>query len=126
MEGWKLFSLDVACIASKHRDVEVIVREGALNQVASTNFRSTGKCRPSLRMTREWKVWSVAAAVTLLIHALLIGSLAVGSGHRSERPPLKEGFRAIDRNADGSEVVSVLFFVEEQSITTPDEQNDSA
>jgi hypothetical protein len=127
MEGWKPFSLDVARIAShRSREVEVTVLGDELNQSATKTARPARTLWQPQRITREWKVLSAGAAISFLVHALLIGSLALGSGHRPVRSPLKEGFRAVERNADGTELVSVLFFVKDQAVTSPDKQNDSA
>jgi|SRR5882724_1308452 len=75
---------------------------------------------------KPWGLWSGAMLVTIVLHSLLIGSLVLGSTVHRTRPPMKEGFAAVARNADSSERVSVLLFLNDNSISAPDQQNDSA
>jgi hypothetical protein len=76
--------------------------------------------------SKPWSTWSAALLVTVVVHLLLVGSLTLGTGKRASRPPEKEGFQSVDRNAGGTEVVSVLIFVPDKSIHLAEEANESA
>ncbi len=75
---------------------------------------------------KPWSMWSGALLLTMVVHSLLLGSLVLGSGTHRTRPPMKEGFSAVARNSDGSESVSVLLFFNDSSISSSDQDNESA
>jgi hypothetical protein len=75
---------------------------------------------------KPWRAWSGAAIATIVVHVVFVGSLTLGTGKRAARPPENEGFQSLGHNRDGTELVSVLFFVNDKSIRTPEEGNESA
>ncbi|MES1190873.1 MAG: TonB C-terminal domain-containing protein [Steroidobacter sp.] len=81
--------------------------------------------RSSWNGLRRWPVWSAATIFTVLLHALLLGSLIAGSSSRKHRVPHTEGAFAT-QNTDATEFVSTLIFIRDHSITTPQTQQDSA
>src|SRR5215831_10671572 len=75
---------------------------------------------------KPWTLWSGGLIVTLIIHSLLITSLVLGTGKLVKRPPLREGFQAVEQNLDGTEFVSAMVIVRDKSIQTPDQDSNSA
>jgi len=110
----------------RRRALDVVVLTAPFDDAAILRRTDRSHSPLALRIDNQWKIWRIGAFVTFVVHALLFGSLAVGSGHRKVLPPLIEGFQAVEHNAEGLELVSALLFVNDHSITTPDDQNASA
>jgi hypothetical protein len=74
---------------------------------------------------KPWGKWSGAAFFTLVIHAFITSSLLLGTEGKTPKRPLTEGFQAASDNPTGTEFVSVMVFVNDKSITLPEEQDPS-
>jgi hypothetical protein len=105
-------------------DVVVLDEEPTNTTPRGTHPKSK---QPSLSVhSKPWSTWSVALLVTVFVHVFVVGSLTLGTGKRASRPPENEGFQSVGRDAAGTEPVSVLIFVPDKSIHTPEEANESA
>jgi hypothetical protein len=105
-------------------DVVVLDEEPTNTTPRGTHPKSK---QPSLSVhSKPWSTWSLALLVTVFVHVFVVGSLTLGTGKRTSRPPENEGFQAVSRDAAGMEPVSVLIFVPDKSIHMPEEANESA
>ena len=64
--------------------------------------------------------------MTVVVHSLLIGSFALGTGMNHARPPQTEGFQSTAHSADATEFVSTFLVLTDHTISTPDQDTDSA
>jgi hypothetical protein len=108
--------------------VEVIVLDNSwLEPSASLPSPKPSKHGPQIAQ-HSWKLWGIRAGAALLtagLHLLAASSLLVGQHSRKSQPPMSEGM-AVAANADEtSEVVSVLFIFNDNSVTPPEQRQES-
>ena len=74
----------------------------------------------------RWLTQGLAAAITVVMHVMLIGSALLGTPGRPPLKPLNEGAPASDPNSNATEFVTTLLLLNDRSITPQDRPIDES
>jgi hypothetical protein len=118
----RLRSLCMTRLAPSEQSDVIVIDDPWPEIVAARRNAIFGLTMPA---RKPWNLWGSGAVLTIAVHFLFFGTLALGTKGHTARPPLDEGFSASGINTNAKETVSILFFVNDASIHIPEEGNDS-